>query len=33
MSEAEGRMIVERLVPLIRAQLAQAPAQSAATGR
>jgi acetylornithine/N-succinyldiaminopimelate aminotransferase len=33
MSEAEGRMVVERLVPLIRAQLAQASAHSAATGR
>jgi acetylornithine aminotransferase len=33
MSEAEGRMVVERLAPLIKAQLAQAPAQSAAAGR
>ncbi len=32
MSEAEGRMVVERLAPLIRAQLAQA-APSAAAGR
>jgi acetylornithine aminotransferase len=33
MSEAEGRMVVERLAPLIKAQLAQAPAPSAAAGR
>jgi len=33
MSEAEGRMVVERLAPLVKAQLAQAPAQSAAAGR
>jgi acetylornithine aminotransferase len=33
MTEAEGRMVVERLVPLIKAELARGAAQPAAAGR